>query len=365
MALTYKDLEGIFDSLPIPEEDYGDVVTDKETALKYGKGMVLVQGSQMPPFIQTTWVSEKAKAVWSPRLELARRTYSVLERYTVLDQTREVFTTHIRPENMPDEMYSLAQSGLYFLPLTRVGSYEGFSHYHPPVQPGRPWSYYGVLGNPEATREFARATRDGDHDTMGRLLGYPSCCRDFFNEVWRRGYIDPVWQQAAISTMEEGAELVDFDPRSRTIFLKAKPETLPILRYIGIRAAPHIPHSVTCGESVAFSRRWRAVAEKYRDEIKELHGIDPVEGYDATVEILSWPIKWTVLHGIAEVKTPVFKFATNSSFTPYKYTVMFAKQDEVDLPEETPYALEFPFKRRMPMFKIDAPKEGDNASTEP
>ena len=30
------------------------------------------------------------------------------------------------------------------------------------------------------------------------------------------------------------------------------------------------------------------------------------------MEILSWPVEWSVLHGIAEIKTPIFRVISRS-----------------------------------------------------
>jgi hypothetical protein len=38
-------------------------------------------------------------------------------------------------------------------------------------------------------------------------------------------------------------------------------------------------------------------------------------------EILSWPIEWSCLHGIAEIHTPILKFITNTDATSTKYVV--------------------------------------------
>jgi hypothetical protein len=36
------------------------------------------------------------------------------------------------------------------------------------------------------------------------------------------------------------------------------------------------------------------------------------------MEILSWPVEWSALHGIAEIKTPILKIATCTDLTPRK-----------------------------------------------
>jgi hypothetical protein len=38
-------------------------------------------------------------------------------------------------------------------------------------------------------------------------------------------------------------------------------------------------------------------------------------------EILRWPVEWSCLHGIAEVKTPILKLSANTDATASKYVV--------------------------------------------
>jgi SAM-dependent methyltransferase len=42
---------------------------------------------------------------------------------------------------------------------------------------------------------------------------------------------------------------------------------------------------------------------------------------DWLLEILSWPVEWSALHGIAEIKTPVLKVCTRTDATPSKYVI--------------------------------------------
>lgn len=279
------------------------------------------------PFARILWVTEEARDYWKPKIDAASAAFHRLETLTVFHGVRRVFTTHFTPENLVDGMKELAKKGLTFLPLHRVGSYQGFAHYHPPVEPGRPWTYYGVVGKPSDALEFAIATDTGDHKAMGELLGYPSCCTDAFNVVWKSGYIDPIWQAGEASYEESPERFEVYEPKDRFMRLKPVPESLPVLRYIGIRLVSHIPHSLTCKASVKVAEGIREVAKEEGLYYGALEYAD---------EILRWNIEWSVLHGIAEIKTPVFKVSTNSVPTYQKYTVQLVGEIP---PEEVKYGM--------------------------
>jgi hypothetical protein len=58
-------------------------------------------------------------------------------------------------------------------------------------------------------------------------------------------------------------------------------------------------------------------------------------------EILSWPVEWSALHGIAEIKTPVLKVSNNTDATAQKYVVQRPGQA---YPAEGSHGLSFPFQ---------------------
>lgn len=293
----------------------------------FKSSMVLNRRLNPYPFARILWVTEEARNYWYPKIQAASNAFHQLETLTVFHGVRRVFTTHFSPENLVDGMNNLAKKGLVFLPLHRVGTYSGFAHYHPPVEPGKPWTYYGVVGKLEDVKAFAHATQVGDHVTMGELLGYPSCCTATFNKVWREGYIDPIWQAGEISYLEAPERFEVYEPKDRFMRLTPVPESLPVLRYIGIRLVSQIPHSLTCQESVKLAEQIREVAKEEGLYYGALEYAD---------EILRWNIEWSALHGIAEVKTPVFKVSTNSVPTYQKYTVQLLGEIP---PEDVKHAL--------------------------
>lgn len=288
--------------------------------------MDLIPDMDMPPFVRVAWVSNEAKEHWEPVLERASRFYDIMEKLSVYEGVRNLMTASLYPEQVPDTINEIAPLGLLFAPIIRVGEYDGFAHYHPPVEEGKPWHYYGPLGRPEHVTEFIKADQIGDHVRMGELLGFPSCCTAFFQEEWVQGYNDPIWQ-IAMNTPEKDVLLRD----EKFIRLKAYPEVLSLLRYNGPRFTFHIPCSTTCESSKKIADDWVAVARQ--------HGYD--EEVEALYEVLSWPMEWSVLHGIAEIKTPVFKVVTNSVPSKEKYTVQI---EGTRYPEHAARGLNFPFR---------------------
>ncbi len=63
------------------------------------------------------------------------------------------------------------------------------------------------------------------------------------------------------------------------------------------------------------------------------------------LEILSWPLEWSCLHGIAEIKTPVLKVSTTTDATASKYVVR-VQGDRY--PAEGSQGLNFPYRLSQP-----------------
>lgn len=263
--------------------------------------MNLLTGIDVPPMARTIWVSPEARQAWGPTIQAASLWYYAIERLTVKEGLRKCTTVHVNPNNLSASLLSFAEEGLVFLPLRRVGSYSGFAHYHPPVVDGKSWSYYGVLScSLTSAKAFFKASDAGDHKTIGELLGYPKCCIEFFNHVWKQGYYDPIWQAATRTDGTSRSDNVVTIPNSR---LWAG------LRYVGIRAVPHLPCSFSCIESMRMFNAWHDASRHAGLEISSL------------LSMLALPVEWNCLKGIAEVTTPYFRVVTNSVPCYPKYIV--------------------------------------------
>lgn len=289
----------------------------------------------MPPFARIVYASKDIKEKWEPRVNKAAQAYSNLERETVVHGLRSCHTEHIQQQHMMPHLQALAKKGLTFVPIQAVGSYSGFSHYHPPVIEGKPWAWYGAVGNtPESAWEFADASsatyestgKSIDHRRIGNLLGYPTCCQDFFDKEWRAGFIDPVWQEAENCKPENVKKRSEHHIRLKSTIPY---ETSVMLRYIGVRILPHIPCSHDCQHSVKMAKDWVQLGRDLK-----------LEGLDYLLEILQFPIEWDCLKGMAYVSTPIFKVETNSMTCYPKHVV---QKEGTVYPEEAPKGLKFPW----------------------
>lgn len=86
-----------------------------------------------------------------------------------------------------------------------------------------------------------------------------------------------------------------------------------MLRWLGIRAVPHLPCSFSCQESIKLGADFveLGIVPSFKPEM------------DWLSEMLYWPVEWSVLHGIAEIRILVVKIATCTDATAEKYTILY------------------------------------------
>lgn len=283
----------------------------------------------LPPFARTVFVSKEAKDIWSPKIELAAKAYRQLEIMSVVHGFRQCTTAHVNPNNIITQLNYFASMGLVYLPIRKVGAYTGFSHYHPPVKEGEQTYLFGVLArNIQDANTWKNANLNRDHQTMGELLGYPQCCREFFSNTWVQGYHDPIFQQAENCKSENIKNKKDDFIRLKSALSW---ESSSMLRYIGVRITPHIPCSHDCGATKKIAQSWIELGEQLN-----------IEGLDELKNLLKMPTQWDANHGIANITTPVFKIETNSVTCEKKYTV---QREGTFFPLESAKGLTFPFLR--------------------
>jgi hypothetical protein len=188
----------------------------------------------------------------------------------------------------------------------------------------RPFRVRVVIARLHDLAAFKRAWDDADQEGIGSMLGYPPCCREFFRDVWvEQGLVDPTWPMAVASPgRQEDAGLVEVDgPPQANIFW----------RWMGVRAVPHLPCRADCAATIALADQMLAVGREagFQEEM------------EWTLEILSWPLEWSALHGIAVVKTPILKVTTMTDATADKYVV---RRAGTSYPREGSRGLDFPYR---------------------
>jgi 2-polyprenyl-3-methyl-5-hydroxy-6-metoxy-1,4-benzoquinol methylase len=175
-----------------------------------------------------------------------------------------------------------------------------------------------VITRPGLAPRWHDAWRKRDDLAMGDLLGFPACCQEFFQRVWvDAARVDTTWCMTG-TPLENPARLFS-TPAEANI----------LLRWIGVRPVFHLPCSFFCAETIMLARRIRAVADARHLSL------------DVAYDMLNWPVEWSALHGIAEIRTPVCTIATRTDYTPAKRVVQRAGSA---YPDEGSQGLRFPYR---------------------
>lgn len=280
----------------------------------------------MPPFTRMQWASKKIKEKYEPLFTEAQKYFPFLERESVKHGLRHATTSHVSHDEMDTFQQQLNRDGLVFLPIQKVGHYNGSSSYHPEVVEGKPWSYYGVIADSiEHAEQFAHASDVGDHTTLGRLLGYPECCINMLNNVWMKGYYDPVWQQA----QNTDSKYLKLEQEKLMHFKDIPWELNNLYRSFGVGPFFHVRCSLDCEHTLKMSREWIKLGEKLNAP-----GLKELELF------LRMPVEWDALKGISYLRNPLFKASTNSVMCIEQHRV---RLDGTYYPLDAPRSLDYPW----------------------
>jgi hypothetical protein len=261
------------------------------------------------PFVRLIWKNQEARALWAPRLTRISRMYSTAEWDMTKLGYRKAATAHITSNNMWEVLNKVEEDGMVFSPIAKSAYYEGFSHTHIHPQEGEPYFIYGALAKDKETAlAFKHHSSDRElvHLELGKLLGYPECCINAFNQRWKEGKIDPMWD-AALAT--EGATLMEKGGTS-CAKIKVLPECNQLLRYFGARITSHLPCSFSCKETARIGANW----------VKVMRRIDR-EALEWLLELLSLPLTWDAYRGILQVSNKLFLGITTTGYTDSKFVI--------------------------------------------
>jgi hypothetical protein len=271
----------------------------------------------LPDFNRHSWVSEGARSVWEPRITRIVRAWEDIEWLSVAHGVRDCGLLWISPDALLTLIPKWTDASLSAIRLNVDDS---------PVS-GASGLICIVVGSGDRIEQLRGAWAALDDEAVGTLLGYPSCCRSFFRAVWvDERNIDTTWPMA------ENTSHRHLNGIAR---IELPEEIMPLAnilwRWVGVRAVPHLPCRFDCAASIAFGRRLLEVGRNsgYSEEA------------DWIAEILAWPVEWSALHGIAEVKSPLMKIATRTDATPEKWTVHWVG---TKYPAEGAVGLRFPFQ---------------------
>lgn len=282
----------------------------------------------LPDFTRISWASDSAREKWGLRFDRITNAWLEIEWLAVLAGIRSCCITMVTPERFVEYASKWVRHGLSALPLEMVGASESYSSTPRMMEYGKPFLFRLVVGSPSHVNEFKHAWDRLDDLAIGTLLGYPSCCREFFKRVWvDEGLVDTTWPMAVATELSVvGDRLIELDSPAKSNIL---------WRWMGVRAVSHLPCSFACDATLELADRLIEVGRK--------HGFD--EEMDWMLQILDWPVEWSALHGIAEIKTPILKVSTRTDATSCRYTVRYKGRCR---PVESARGTCFPFLESVP-----------------
>jgi len=228
------------------------------------------------------WASVAARDVWGPRIQAVSRAWQAAEVASVQHGLRSACLQAVFPEGLPALAAKAAAVGLVALPLETQGTCSTYGNAQQPIVDGQPWDYRVAIVQPHVVEFMATAWAAKRDEDIGTLLGYPACCRAFFQRVWvEQGLRDTTWH-------------MNHQP--------GPPEGNILLRWLGVRLVPHLPCGFFCAATIGQARRFAALL--------------PAQERAWALDLLGWPMRWTARHGIAELETPCLKINMSTDVSP-------------------------------------------------
>lgn len=258
----------------------------------------------VPEFVRTAWTSSAARATWEPRFTRVSNAWRQIEIESVKQEMRPCALTLI-PAWRIFELAAALAPGFETLTLQTLAATDtGYQSFETRTwQPGTKLNLRVAIGRRTDVQALRDAFAERDDAAVGRLLGYPRCCVEFFARVWGGGTRDTTWA-AALATASGRRD-------GGTIELPAAAGANLLLRWFGVRPVPHLACAFDC-------RSTERAAESF-GELGRSAGLgNEVEWLR---ELLSWPMEWSALHGIAEIRIPVARIVTSTDPTDEKRVV--------------------------------------------
>lgn len=278
---------------------------------------------RLPDFTRIIWVSDKAKEVWEPKISAITSLWASIERDPRSASTplpRRASLTSIDPARLADDVSYAIDKGLVVTPLAAEAAGGVYSASARSPRPGEAINIRVVTTLSAVDGSlFQRYWRDGNDFEIGLMLGYPDCCRYFFNNTWKEGSVDP------------------------TLYMKPGTRINPLLRWIGVRPVFHMPCSCDCEPSYrTFTALRKAMWDANQYITKDwLH-------------LLDMPVEYSSLHGIAIIRTPIFSIHTRADATKDKFIMQYVAQEPF-YPNESATGTTFPYQQPKGLAITESP----------
>jgi hypothetical protein len=233
------------------------------------------------------WVSENAKNIWQDKINDASSAFLKIEEESVLIGNKPANLTTLSHSDFIKKQISLSNTPFRLIALNKLKNSSYYSNTSELSDDEYNYSVRCVLIRKELEEHWLEAWNSSNNYDIGKLLGYPDCCLEFFEKYWvKEKYLDTTYPMSLSGTS---------GPKECNI----------LLRWLGIRTVSHLPCSFNCKPTFEIGRRNIELGRT----LSLNHQMDTIE------EMLDWPIQWSALHGIAEIKTPILKISSRTDAT--------------------------------------------------
>jgi len=276
----------------------------------------------VPRFQRHTWVNDRAASTWEQRFDDIKMALYQVSIASVAQAQRAAGMVALPQDRVAEWTTQLEAKGLQ---AQAVGT--------------QPWANAGVsltlvqLGfarSHAVLTQLAEAMADEDPLAVGKLLGYPTCCTHAYAQ-WQEAnaLADPAWWIAQATNDLATQQTTQYEG------VKVSTDHLPgcnlLYHRMGLQPTFHLPCSLKC----------TATQDHYEAVLALGARIGFATEMEWLQEIMGWSAAWSMLHGIAELKTPVLKSVHNAPTTAHKYGVHIQGANE-PLFHET--GIRFPYR---------------------
>lgn len=266
----------------------------------------------LPEWTRIIWNSTDTRVIWEPRISKVSNAFVTMEKQTVLHGIKPAWLSSLSETEASLLQQQLTGTPWELICLNKIPVNQSYSSSATLYVPGQPYNYRTVLVHKNQADQWHNAWQTSDNVKIGQLLGFPDCCIDFFQKYWvEQQFVDTTWPMSLGGTV---------GPKECNI----------LLRWLGVRAVSHLPCGFDCRPTYNIARtniEW-GYANGFSEEMQWLE------------EMLDWPLQWSALHGIAEVRTPILKISTRTDATG---DLVEVNRQGYSYPQEGASGVKFPY----------------------
>jgi hypothetical protein len=303
----------------------------------------------LPEFTRVSWVNDNARNAWEPRLARVNHAWRRMEWASAASCVRRCALLWLTPSDQAAQVEQWRRHRLSALSLPEFSRISGNAQedsLHQPVGRAERLTITVVGRQLDDVHAFRAAWQRQDHDAIGCMLGYPHCCCLMFAAFWSTGATDPTWTMACAT---EGVQRSE-----HSITVSGNDNANILWRWLGIRAVAHLPCSFGCTETTQIGESMMQIGQEagLAQEVAWLR------------ECLTWPVEYSALHGIAEIKTPILRVIAQTDATAEKLVV---KRRGSGFPQDGARGLNFPYRAPVSVslrrHKATLPEPGSSSVT--